>query len=212
MAHHTIPFGRSNKGGSNHVSRNARRWNDYEKSHFSFDLRNILVIRSYTPLLVELVDKISEEFKGCNIDILQVCGASPVEFADNVRIGTIYAGDSKKGFFFRHLPWHAATFAHKKYDAVFLLYGMDRDTSANYNIDLYGICTPARYCIIYDIKGKYRVIDLKEFIKRTIFFLGSQVMLLINLWATLFMILYILAWMVCLSPLSLFHSGAKKRS
>ncbi len=208
MAPHTIPFGRSG-GGTSNSQNPLKNETDYGKYHFSFELRNVLIIRSYTPLLSELVDMICEEFESCKIDILQVQGSAPVELNDKANIGTIYVGDSKKGFFYRHLPWHIELFKEKKYDAVFLLYGVDRDTSLNYNLDLYGICTPARYCIVRDINGKYRILDAIAFTKRTFFFLCSRVVLLINLWMTLLMMISILFFAILFSPLTLFHSRRK---
>ena len=208
MTPHSIPFGRSG-GGTSNSQNSMKNEPDYGKYHFSFELRNVLIIRSYTPLLPELVDVICEEFESCKIDILQVPGSAPVELNEKANIGTIYVSESKKGFLYRYLPWHFDLFKEKKYDAVFLLYGVGRDTSLNYNLDLYGICTPARYCIVRDPSGKYRIIDAIAFAKRTFFFLCSRVVLLINLWMTFLMILSILFFAILFSPLALFHSRRK---
>lgn len=203
MAGHTIPFGR---GGT----KKFKKKYEYERYHFSFDFQKILVLRSHTPLLLDLCRLISQEFPGCVVDILQVPGSAPLMYPDEVSVRTIYAADSKKGFLVRYLVNHYLTFKDQRYDAVFLLYGVDRDSAKNYNLDLYGMLTPSRYCIVYDINGKFRIINSITFIQRTLKYIWSRCVLLINLWATFFMILYIVVWMIVLSPVALFGHRSRR--
>lgn len=179
-----------------------------KKYHFSFVLKNILIIRSYSPLLDELIESIGIEFPDCVIDVLQVKDSAP--YIDSRKRVNIYETKSEKGFLYRHLVAHYIQFEGKKYDAVFVLYGVDRDTSVNYNVDLYAVAVPSRYTVIYDINGKFRVITLPVLAIRTLFYLLSCVKFAVNVLFTFILIFLSFIFMLVFSPLCLFHKRKKQ--
>ena len=179
-----------------------------KKYHFSFALNNILIIRSYSPLLDELVELLKGEFPKCVIDILQVKNSVP--YTTKHQSVHVHESKSEKGFMYRYLIDHHVQFEEKKYDAVFVLYGVDRDTSVNFNADLYGLIVPSRYTVVYDIHGKFRVITLPVLILRVLFYIFSCFKFAANVALTFLIVVLSSILMLLLSPLSLFYKRDKK--
>ena len=178
-----------------------------KKYHFSFTLRNILIIRSYSPLLDELIESLKGEFPDCVIDILQVKNSAPYKSSHkNIHI---HETKSAKGFRYRDLYDHYVQFEEKKYDAVFVLSGVDRDTSVNFNADVYGLIVPSRYTVVYDIYGKFRVITFPVLLLRILFYLFSCFKYAVNVLFTFLIVVLSSILMLILSPLSLLHKRKK---
>lgn len=181
------------------------------KHYFEYKLEKVLIIRSYTPLLEDIVAKIRSEFPDCVIDLLQVKNGSPIP-DNNFSISTIHTTLSSKGFLLRHLIAHFLYFRNQRYDAVFPLYGTIGGLPNTYNLELYAYLIPARYHIGFDSLSNYKVINIQKLLfRRTVKFIASQCMFIVNIITTCIFFIYAFLWMLLLSPLTIFHKR-KKRS
>ena len=182
-----------------------------KKHYFDYQLKKILIIRSYTPLVEDIVSKLSAEFPECTIELLQAKNALPLP-NNSVSIDMIHETVSTKGFLLRNILSHYFYFKNKAYDAVFPLYGTQGGLPNAYNLELYAYLIPARYHVAFDLNNNYKAINMTKLLfQRTIKFLWSQIMYLINVLLTILFFIYAVFWMIVFSPLTLFHKR-KKRS
>ncbi len=177
--------------------------NDFKKYHYSFAIKKVLIIRSYSPLMRELIEYIKTEFPECVVDILQVKGAQPMDCYKDPVLGEIYHTESPKGFSFGELFRCRSFFESKHYDLVFVLYGMPNGLARFYNVELFAVAMNARYCVGYDTRKKIRVITGKRLFFKTIDYLFSVVIYFLNIIVTVFMLLFTLLVLIILSPLKL---------
>ncbi len=184
---------------------------DYSKYHYSFNLRKVLIIRSHSPLMQELIEYIKREFPDCSVDILQVKGASVMECYDDSIIGDIYETESSKGFLLRELC-NRQHFFDKQYDAVFVLYGTPYGLARFYNVELFATMINARYYLGYDLEKNIKVITRRLFFFKTLDYLISNLVYFVNILITVFLLIYTIFFMIILSPLKLLFKLFKKNS
>lgn len=185
---------------------------DYSKYHYSFNLHKVLIIRSHSPLMQELIEYVKREFPDCRVDILQVKGASVMECYGDPIVGDIYETESSKGFLLRELYKRHKFFDNKQYDAVFVLYGMPLGLARFYNVELFATMINARYYLGYDLEKNIKVITRRLFFFKTLDYLISNLVYFINILATVFLLIYTLFFMIILSPLKLLFKLFKKKS
>jgi len=177
--------------------------NDYSRYHYSFNLLKVLLVRSYSALMPELIEYIKREFPGCRVDILQVKGASAMECYNDPVVEDIYDTNSSKAFLLHELYERQRLFENKRYDAVFILYGTPLGLARYYKVELLATMINARYYVGYDLEQKMTVITRKLFFLKTLDYMISKTIYFVNILATVFLLIYTLFFMIVLSPLKL---------
>jgi|GEM_PF-2018288 len=181
-----------------------------EDNYFSFELKNVLVIRSYTPSIKPVMELLKSEFPECMFDILQVKGARNIQMLEQTDLKNIFETPSKKGFRIRNIFRNYKLFSNKPYDAVIALYGSDLYNAMYYNVDLYAYFIPARFHLGYGTDGHFRIITAKSIMTGMFPFIYRYFIYLINVAATLFLFVYTSVWFLVLSPLAILHKKSSK--
>ncbi len=202
-------FDESSFGQMKEIPENIK---EKENNYFSFELKNVLIIRSYTPSVKPLKALLKSEFPQCKFDILQVKNSSVGPVYDESDINNIFETKSKRGFRVRNILAHINFFKDKYYDAVIVLYGNNTAEAWCYNIDLYAYFVPARFHLGYDSDNHFKIISIKSILIGSLSFINGYCAYLLNVSATLFVFFYSMLWFLILSPLVILHKKSSKNA
>lgn len=185
----------------------------YDNKHFIYHLKNILIIRSYSPLLDTAIRLLREDLENeFTVEILKVKGSAshPAEHYPEVK--KIYETPSPRGFSMLYLPQHYKMFEGKHYDTVFILYGVSEGKSRYFNVDAYAYGLDCRYKVGLSPDGRLYVLTDKRFIRKCVWFAFSRISVAVNVAASVGILMYGLLLLVLFSPLALFYRPVKSNN